>query len=88
MTQSRERAEALMEQQHYGSMFLEDEVERHAYAAEYEVESLTDDDNDDDFPNEDECADECATCGHMRESHVEFANECCECECVEFKEPE
>jgi hypothetical protein len=27
-------------------------------------------------------------CGHGEEEHIDYVNECCECECSEFKENE
>ena len=28
------------------------------------------------------------TCGHLNEDHLDFENECCECECESFKPQE
>lgn len=36
------------------------------------------------LPNETECV----ACSHMREMHIEYTGECCECDCQAFKEPE
>jgi hypothetical protein len=36
------------------------------------------------FPNEKICAN--PDCGHIREMHVDYENECCECNCDYFEE--
>ena len=77
MPQSREEQDRLLEQQRLGG--------------DYEDDSLVTEDKDyEDDPNEDglyNCDDLCV-CGHIREDHVSYVDECANCECAEFKDPE
>ena len=81
MPQARQEAEYLMEQQHYGG----------DYISPQDADMVDPDEKQD---NEaywyEHVTDLCANCAHMRESHVNYAEDCSEanCECLYFKESE
>jgi hypothetical protein len=75
MPQSSAEAESLMEQQH---------------GFNTSQGNFHEDTDDDEPPWPEHIADLCANCAHMRESHVDYHEDCCEadCDCLQFKEPE
>ena len=81
MPQSKQEAESLMEQQHYGGDYISSQD---AGLAD------PDEEQDDDSYWYEHVADLCACCAHMRESHVNYDEDCSEanCDCLHFKEPE
>jgi len=83
MTQSRAEAERLMEQQHYPVDYISPQDA-----------GLVDPDDDEEQEYEaywwEHVVDLCANCGHQREFHVDYSEECNEegCDCQQFKELE
>jgi len=83
MTQSRAEADRLMEQQHYPADYISPQDA-----------GLADPDDDEEQDDEpywyEHVADLCASCAHMRESHVNYAEDCSEadCDCLCFEESE
>lgn len=86
--QTRERAESLMEKQHYP--VLEEAASEDEEFCEYCGESLENglcsascNESADDEGREKEST---CTCGHLQEDHIEYKDECCICECTEYQE--
>ncbi len=84
MTQSRARAEALMEQQHYPVDYISPQD------VDLVDPDFTDEEQEDEAYWYEHVTDLCANCAHTRESHVNYDEECCEvnCDCLRFKESE
>jgi hypothetical protein len=76
MTQSRQEQDRLMEQQRLGRDYEDDEPQQ--------FNDYEDDPNEDQLWN---CDDLCV-CGHIREAHVSYVDECVNCKCAEFKDSE
>jgi hypothetical protein len=77
MTQSRAEQDRLMEEQRLGRGDYEDTC--------LFVEALDYDDNYDDGDDEVYNCDELCACRHIREDHVEYVGECCNCDCQNFR---
>jgi hypothetical protein len=84
MPQSKAEAERLMEQQHYGGDYISPQD------AGLVNPDSTDEEQEDEAYWYEHVADLCANCAHMRESHVNYTEDCSEanCECLHFEEPE